>query len=174
MSWTVAHQVPLSMAFSRREHWRGLPLPTPGDLPDPGISNPGLLHMGFLEAQTVKSPPANAGDSRDWGLIPESGRSPGVGNGNPLQYSCPEYLIVRGGLRATAHEAAKEGDMTETTKQQRVCVPVCVCLRVRVCACACVCVCACVRTCACVCACVCVCVHVCVHVCLRVCVCVCV
>ena len=37
----------------------------------------------------IKHPPANAGDARDAGSIPESGRSPRVGNGNPLQYSCP-------------------------------------------------------------------------------------
>ena len=36
----------------------------------------------------VKNPPANAGDTRDSGLIPGLGRSPGVGNGSPLQYSC--------------------------------------------------------------------------------------
>ena len=35
--WTVALQAPLSMEFSRQEYWSGLPLPTPGDLPDPGI-----------------------------------------------------------------------------------------------------------------------------------------
>ena len=35
--WTVAHQVPLSMEFSRQEYWSGLPFPSPGDLPDPGI-----------------------------------------------------------------------------------------------------------------------------------------
>ena len=35
--WTVAHQAPLSMGFSRQEHWSGLPFPSPGDLPDPGI-----------------------------------------------------------------------------------------------------------------------------------------
>ena len=35
--WTVAHQAPLSMEFSRQQYWRGLPFPTPGDLPDPGI-----------------------------------------------------------------------------------------------------------------------------------------
>ena len=35
--WTVAHQAPLSMGFSRQEHWSGLPFPPPGDLPDPGI-----------------------------------------------------------------------------------------------------------------------------------------
>ena len=39
-------------------------------------------------APVVKNPPANAGDDRDAGLIPGSGRSPGEGNGNPLQYSC--------------------------------------------------------------------------------------
>ena len=36
-TWTVAHQAPLSMGFSRQEHWSGVPLPSPGDLPDPGI-----------------------------------------------------------------------------------------------------------------------------------------
>ena len=35
--WTVAHQAPLSMGFSRQESWRGLPFPSPGDLLDPGI-----------------------------------------------------------------------------------------------------------------------------------------
>ena len=35
--WTVAHQAPLSMGFSRQEHWSGLPFPSPGDLPDPEI-----------------------------------------------------------------------------------------------------------------------------------------
>ena len=35
--WTEARQVPLSMGFSRQEYWSGLPFPSPGDLPDPGI-----------------------------------------------------------------------------------------------------------------------------------------
>ena len=35
--WTVAHQSPLSMGFSRQEYWSGLPFPSPGDLPNPGI-----------------------------------------------------------------------------------------------------------------------------------------
>ena len=38
--------------------------------------------------QLVKNPPANSGDTRDAGWIPESGRSPGAGNGNALQYFC--------------------------------------------------------------------------------------
>ena len=48
-----------------------------------------------------KNPPANAGDVRDVDLIPGSGRSPGEGNGNPLQYSCLENPMERGW--ATVH-----------------------------------------------------------------------
>jgi len=44
-------------------------------------------------ALVVKNLPANAGDARDAGLIPGLGRSPGEGNGNPLQYSCLENLM---------------------------------------------------------------------------------
>ena len=35
--WTIVHQAPQSMEFSRQEYWSGLPFPSPGDLPDPGI-----------------------------------------------------------------------------------------------------------------------------------------
>ena len=48
---------------------------------------------GFPGGTVVKNLPANAGDARDMGLIPGSGRSPGVGNGNPLQYSYLENSI---------------------------------------------------------------------------------
>ena len=41
--WTAARQAPLSMGFSRREHWSGLPVPPAGDLPDPGIERSSLL-----------------------------------------------------------------------------------------------------------------------------------
>ena len=41
--WTVAHQVPLSMGFSRQEYWSGLPSASPGDLPDPGIEPTSLM-----------------------------------------------------------------------------------------------------------------------------------
>ena len=49
----------------------------------------------------VKNPPANAGDERETGLIPGSGRSPGGGNGNPLQCSCLENPTDRGAWQAT-------------------------------------------------------------------------
>ena len=41
--WTVVHQVPLSMGFSRQEYWSALPCPPPGDLPNPGIEVSGCL-----------------------------------------------------------------------------------------------------------------------------------
>ena len=55
----------------------------------------------------VKNLPANAGDARDAGLIPGSGRSPGVGNDNTIQYSCLENSMDRGDLYATVHGVAK-------------------------------------------------------------------
>ena len=51
--WTVACQAPLSMGFSRQEYWSGLPFPSPGDLPDPGIE-PG---SPALEADALNSEP---------------------------------------------------------------------------------------------------------------------
>ena len=43
MLWTVAHQAPLFMGFSRQEYWSGLPCPPPGDLPDPGVKPVSLM-----------------------------------------------------------------------------------------------------------------------------------
>lgn len=51
----------------------------------------------------VKNLPANAGDTRDVGSIPESGKCPGVGNGNPLQYSCLGNSTDIGAWWATVH-----------------------------------------------------------------------
>ena len=62
----------------------------------------------------VKNLPASAGDIRDLGSIPGSGRSPGEGNGNPLQYSCLENPMDRGAWWATVH-GVTESDMTEAT-----------------------------------------------------------
>ena len=105
------------MGFSRQEYWSGEPSPSPGDLPDPGIKprSPALqaealtseppgkpLHWhsdiyiwrllktqnkGFPGGAEVKVSACNV---EDLGSIPGSGRSPGEGNGNPLQYSCLE------------------------------------------------------------------------------------
>ena len=55
----------------------------------------------------VKNPPANAGDPRDANLIPGSGRSPGEGNSNPLQYSCLGNPTYRGTWQGTVHGVTK-------------------------------------------------------------------
>ena len=55
----------------------------------------------------IKNLPANARDLRDVGTIPELGRSPGEGHGNPLQYSCLENPMDRGVWWATVHGVAK-------------------------------------------------------------------
>ena len=55
----------------------------------------------------IKNLPASAGDIRDVGSIPESGRSPGGGHSNPLQYYCLENPMDRGDWWATVHGVAK-------------------------------------------------------------------
>ena len=55
--WTVAYQAPLSMGFSRQEYWSGLPFPSPGDLPDPGIIKPTYLTSPALQVDSLLSEP---------------------------------------------------------------------------------------------------------------------
>ena len=59
MSWTVAHQAPLSVEFSRQEYWSRLPLPTPGDLPDPGIEPVSLVSLTLAGRFFPTAPPWN-------------------------------------------------------------------------------------------------------------------
>ena len=61
----------------------------------------------------VKHLPANAGDAGDAGLISGSGRAPGAGNGNPLQYACLENSMDIGEWRVIVHGGHKESDMTD-------------------------------------------------------------
>ena len=61
--------------------------------------------------QHQRTPPANAGCAKDLGSIPESGRSPGEGNGNPLQYSCLANSLDKGAWWAIVHRVT-ELDMT--------------------------------------------------------------
>ena len=62
--------------------------------------------MGFPGGAMVKNLPANAGDTRDEGLILGSGRSAGVGNGNLSQHSCLDNPIDRGAWQATVYGVA--------------------------------------------------------------------
>ena len=76
--WTIALQAPLSTGFSRQEYWSRLPCLPPGDCPWP---------RNWTRVSCSEASACNAGDL---GSIPGLGRSPGEGNGNPLQYSCLE------------------------------------------------------------------------------------
>ena len=66
-----------------------------------------LAQGAFQVVIVVKKPPANAGDIGDTGSIPGEGRSPRVGNGNPLQYSYLENPMDRGAWQATIHGVTK-------------------------------------------------------------------
>ena len=61
--WTVAHQVSPSMGFSRQEYWSGLPVPSPGDLPDPGIEP----RSPALQADALNSEPPGKPTQRNGG-----------------------------------------------------------------------------------------------------------
>ena len=128
---TAAHHAPLSMGFSRQEHWSRLPFPSPGALPDPGIK-PASPAAPVLQAyshadlstwnRTCRSPgyfpglpqwcsgkesTCNAEAEGDVGLIPGLGTSPGGWHGNPLQCSCLENPMDRGAWWATVHRGSQ-------------------------------------------------------------------
>ena len=65
------------------------------------------FNQGFPGGAVVKNPPANAGDTTDAGSIPGTEGFPGVGNGNPLQYSSLENFTNRGAWWVTAHRVTE-------------------------------------------------------------------
>ena len=75
------------------------------------------ITIGFYNGSVVKNPPANAGDVSS---IPGSGRSPGEGNGNPLQYSCLGNPMNRGAGWATVHGVAKQPDTDECRQDHNI------------------------------------------------------
>ena len=104
--WNIARQALLSMGFSREEYWSGLPCSPPRHLPDAEIK------WASQVALVIKNSPDNVGDLRNAGLILGSGRSPGGGHGNPVQYSCLENPMDRGAWWAMVHRIT-ELDTTE-------------------------------------------------------------
>ena len=94
---------------------------TPGGWREPGSQLEGLdlhtshphLHLGNLGFPGGSDGKESACSAGDTGLIPGLGRSPGEGNGNPLQYSCLGNPMDRRAWRVTVHGAAKESDVTK-------------------------------------------------------------
>ena len=74
-------------------------------------------------ALVVKNPPTNAGDVRDAGLIPGSGRCPEEGNSNLLQYSCLENPMDRGAWWATVHSITKSWTLKQPRTHHRKSAP---------------------------------------------------
>ena len=69
--------------------------------------SPSILSDDYQVELVVKNPPANGGDVIDAGWILGSGRSPEVGNGNPLQYSCGDIPLDRGAWPAAVHRVTQ-------------------------------------------------------------------
>ena len=117
--WTIARQAPPSMGFPGQEYWSGLPFPSSGDLPNPGIKpgsralqadalsseppgKPSIQFSVYYIRSDGKESACSAGDS---GLMPGWLRSPRR-NGKPLQCSCLENPVDRGAWWVTAHGVA--------------------------------------------------------------------
>ena len=86
------------------------PCREPGALPKTRVSCGSVfsfLKWDFTRGASAKNPPANAENSRDAGSVPGSGRSPGGGNGNPLQYAYLGNPMDRGAWWAAVHGVAK-------------------------------------------------------------------
>ena len=71
--WTVAHQAPLSMGFSKQQYWSGVPFPSPGNLPDPGIKprSPALQADALTSEQPGKPKLDNVGHTYTKKLSPQ-------------------------------------------------------------------------------------------------------
>ena len=107
--------------------WRIPGMGEPGGLPSMGSHRVGhdwsdLAAVGniwgFPGGIVLKNPPAKVGDTRDSSSIPGLGRSPGGGNGNPLQYSFLENPMDRGAWRATVHGVTKSGTWLSTDTKE--------------------------------------------------------
>ena len=89
--------------------------PQPLNLPSTLLKPPSkLLEQASQVTLVEKNPPANEGEARDTGSILGSERSPGEGNGNPLQYSCLDNPIDRGTRWATVHGVVKSQTQLST------------------------------------------------------------
>ena len=87
--WTVAHQAPLSMGFSRQEYWSGLPCPAPGDLPNPGIEpRSPALQVDSLTSEPPEKPKNTGVGSLSLlqGIFSTQGLNPGLLHGRQILY----------------------------------------------------------------------------------------
>ena len=91
--WTAAYQAPLSMVFSRQEYWSGLPFPSPGDLPDPGIE-PGS--PAFQADALTSEPPGTP--------IPKKGNGKECSNYHTIGFISHDSKVMLKILQATLQQ----------------------------------------------------------------------
>ena len=105
--WTVAHQVPLFMEFSRQEYWSGLPFPTPGDLPDLGIEpmSPALAG-GFFTAEPPGKPQPSVTQREDLQLHLET-----VMASNLAIISTPTFDLKETNIKINWQVAPRSGNI---------------------------------------------------------------
>ena len=101
------------MDFSRQEYWSGLPCPSPGDLPDPGIEPKSLMPPALAGGPGGSDGEESTCSVGDLDSTPGLGRSPGEGNSYPHQYSVLENSMDRGDWQFTVHGGRKESDTSE-------------------------------------------------------------
>ena len=108
----VARQAPLSMGFSRQDYLSGLPLPPPGDLPDPGVEpvSPAAPALATWEGSVVKNPPAKARDAGDTGSVP------GAMEDDPLE----EEMATRSSILAWEIKWTEEPGRLQSTSPETV------------------------------------------------------
>ena len=86
--------------------------------------------VGFLDGAVVKNLPANAGNTRDTGCISGLGRFPGVGDGNPLRYSCLENSMDRGAWQAAVYGVAKSWTQLSYWAHTHTHTHTCICIAI--------------------------------------------
>ena len=109
------------MGFPRPEYWSGLPFPSPGDLPNPGIESISWISRQSPALQLDSLPTEPAGDGlpvQERGSIPGSARSPGEGNDNPFQYSCLVNPMDRWAWQTLVHGVTRVGHNLVTNSPQ--------------------------------------------------------
>ena len=107
--WTVIHQIPLSMGFSRQEYWSGVPFPSPGDLPGPGIEP----RSPALQEDALTSEPPGKWDPKTYFLFSKIHLNQILSNQVHSMYLWPEsYLFVKKKLTAKEkHNCERLGDI---------------------------------------------------------------
>ena len=107
-SWTVAYQAPLSMGFSRWEYWSGLPFPSPGDLPNPGLEPRSFALAGRFFTDWAMREAQPPGNSHRF-TVSKFVRSPGTTELNPLSPSLKVALKVLARAGVSTESLTVEG-----------------------------------------------------------------